>query len=416
MDTFAALALATDPPTRAILDRKPERKDANLITFNMWKMIIGQTVYQLVITLVLYFVGINLPSVHGSVAELQGQQDVTDNDQGGGGELQLATLIFNTFVWMQIFNQYNSRRLDNKYNIFEGMFSNAWFLGIQVIMIGLQILIVFVGGAAFRIEPLNGTNWGISIGLGAGTMVWAIVLKAIPNSFIRRLTDPIARAIPDSIKRRVNKASAPEISVEDEEAQNTVVENYKWNADLEELKDELMFIKRFRGGRLRHLRWKLQHPREALAASRSPSRSRKGSTSEILTLPRTPNNEAVEDGTSPAPSTRPSLSPRRGRRSRSNSAFGPAAAMAGVVMGSIAGWSPVEVPPEDRLPSQNRNKGKTHEDAIEETSDKTGDDQKSTAHRHKASAASLAPPTAAQARSQRSNSNNTLSPPPIERE
>src|SRR6187402_1467763 len=57
MDTFAALALATDPPTRSILNRKPEKKSAPLITLNMWKMIIGQAIFQLIVTLILNFAG-----------------------------------------------------------------------------------------------------------------------------------------------------------------------------------------------------------------------------------------------------------------------------------------------------------------------------------------------------------------------
>jgi len=57
MDTLAALALATDAPTKNILDRPPERKNAPLITINMWKMITGQAIYQLIVTFVLYFRG-----------------------------------------------------------------------------------------------------------------------------------------------------------------------------------------------------------------------------------------------------------------------------------------------------------------------------------------------------------------------
>jgi len=44
---------------------------------------------------------------------------------------ELNTMVFNTFVWMQIFNELNNRRLDNKFNIFEGMFKNYWFLSIN---------------------------------------------------------------------------------------------------------------------------------------------------------------------------------------------------------------------------------------------------------------------------------------------
>ena len=88
MDTFAALALATDPPAPSLLKRRPEPKSASLITLTMWKMIFGQAVYQLVVTLILNFAG-------NSILNYDSTQST-----------QLHTLVFNTFVWMQIFNQY----------------------------------------------------------------------------------------------------------------------------------------------------------------------------------------------------------------------------------------------------------------------------------------------------------------------
>lgn len=89
MDTFAALALATDPPTPSMLKRKPEPKSAPLITLTMWKMIIGQSIYQLVVCLILNFRGLQIFS-YSTQREVE----------------QLPTLVFNTFVFMQIFNQY----------------------------------------------------------------------------------------------------------------------------------------------------------------------------------------------------------------------------------------------------------------------------------------------------------------------
>src|ERR1700742_2306787 len=70
MDTFAALALATDPPSPSMLKRRPEPKSAPLITLTMWKMIIGQSIYQLVVTLVLYFAGNSILSY-----QTQGEKD-----------------------------------------------------------------------------------------------------------------------------------------------------------------------------------------------------------------------------------------------------------------------------------------------------------------------------------------------------
>lgn len=88
-DTLAALALATDPPNPRVLDREPEPRMAPLITIQMWKTIIGQSIYQSAVTLVLYFVG---PRIFSYSTEQQVQQ--------------ANTLVFNTYVWMQVFNMY----------------------------------------------------------------------------------------------------------------------------------------------------------------------------------------------------------------------------------------------------------------------------------------------------------------------
>ena len=170
MDTFAALALATDAPTEKILDRKPTPKRAALITTNMWKMIVGQAIYQLVVTFVLYFAG----------AKILGY-DLSAN--GGVLGVQLDTMVFNTFVWMQIFNEFNNRRLDNKLNIFEGVLKNYWFIGINVIMIGGQIMIIYVGGKAFQVTRLNGTQWAICLACALPCLLWAVLLRCIPDKY-----------------------------------------------------------------------------------------------------------------------------------------------------------------------------------------------------------------------------------------
>lgn len=90
MDTLAALALATDPPQHSILDRKPEPRHSFIITPCMWKMILGQAAYQLLITFLLYYGGPR------GILPLDYQPSTK----------QISTLVFNTFVWMQIFNQW----------------------------------------------------------------------------------------------------------------------------------------------------------------------------------------------------------------------------------------------------------------------------------------------------------------------
>ncbi|KAJ5384499.1 hypothetical protein N7517_002410 [Penicillium concentricum] len=168
MDTFAALALATDAPTPEILDRKPVPKHASLFTLTMWKMILGQAVYQLAITFMLYFAGDKILGAHlSSNPEMRTKE--------------LSTVVFNTFVWMQIFNEFNNRRLDNKFNIFEGMFRNYWFLGINTIMVGGQVMIIYVGGQAFGVTRLSGTLWGVCVICSIACLPWAVVLRLIPD-------------------------------------------------------------------------------------------------------------------------------------------------------------------------------------------------------------------------------------------
>lgn len=293
MDTFAALALATDPPTRSLLDRKPDPKSAPLITLRMWKMIIGQAIYQLVVTFILYFAGERILS-YDSPREKE----------------QLPALVFNVFVWMQIFNALNNRRLDNRFNVFEGITHNWFFILILLIMIGGQTMIIFVGGVAFKVTRLNGAQWAYSIVLGFLSLPVGMIVRLIPDELV-------SKCVPAFFSRK----RTPELVVSDED--------YHWNQGLLEIRDELAFIKRVRGGRLSNLKFKMQHPKEAFAISRSSH-----------SLPGTPNNGPANDHEgSPAP---PTPNSRRRGRSRSNSAFGPATVMAGIVAGSIAGWSPID--------------------------------------------------------------------------
>ena len=303
MDTFAALALATDPPTESILDRPPELKSSPLVTVNMWKMIFGQSTYQLAVTLVLFFAG-----------------DTILNYRSSFDQSQLQTVIFNAFVFMQIFNQFNCRRLDNKLNIFEGIHRNYFFMGIQIIILGGQLLIIFFGSNAFSVAPLTGIQWAITVVIGLLSIPIGILLRFVPDSAVAKLLPSI-----------LHKTPPPEVVISDEERQ------FEWHPALEDIKDQLAFLKLVRGGRLNLLRYKLSHPRQLLTRSRSGSRSRANS------IPHSPHDESPGSASPgpPTPDSRLSISRLRGR-SRSNSAFGPAAAMAGIVAGSIGGWSPVD--------------------------------------------------------------------------
>ena len=117
MDTFAALALATDPASESLLDRKPDTRGTRLFTVDMIKMILGQSIYQIIIILIFHFLGHTILGI----------------DRSEHGDLVVTTLVFNTFVFAQIFNSIDCRRLDNRFNIFEGIFKNRYFIVITLI-------------------------------------------------------------------------------------------------------------------------------------------------------------------------------------------------------------------------------------------------------------------------------------------
>ncbi|KAI1411136.1 calcium-translocating P-type ATPase [Hypoxylon sp. FL1857] len=309
MDTLAALALATDPPQDSCLDRKPEKRGASIISITMWKMILGQAIYQLVITFVLYYAAFSI----GIVAD--------------GETSRRDTLVFNTFVWMQIFNQWNNRRLDNHFNIFEGLFQNWYFLAINLLVSGAQVLIIFVGGTPFSISlldpPQTSAQWACAIVLGVISIPVGMAIRLIPDELIKK-------CIPESLKR---KRGIPGLTISDEERFNDYPEV------LADVRDELAFLKKLKGGRLNNLKFAVRHPRETfISKTRSPSHSRSNS----MRAPQTPTREDSFSSPSPAP-TPDSRKRSRSMRSRSNSALGAPTVMAGIIAGSVAaGWSPIE--------------------------------------------------------------------------
>ena len=115
--TFATLALITDPTSRSLLDKRPDTRGMRLLTADMVKMILGQSAYQVIILLILHFLGHRILGL-----------DHTEEDNR-----IVTTVVFNTFVFAQIFNSLNCRRVDNKLDIFEGILRNRYFIVITLI-------------------------------------------------------------------------------------------------------------------------------------------------------------------------------------------------------------------------------------------------------------------------------------------
>ncbi|XP_007030588.2 PREDICTED: calcium-transporting ATPase 12, plasma membrane-type [Theobroma cacao] len=150
MDTFGALALATERPTDDLMTKPPVGRSKPLISNIMWRNLIAQALYQVAVLLTLQFRGKSVFGVDERVKN---------------------TLIFNTFVFCQVFNEFNARKLEKK-NIFKGLHKNKLFLGIIGITIILQVVMVEFLKRFANTQRLNWGQWGSCIGLAA--LSWPI--------------------------------------------------------------------------------------------------------------------------------------------------------------------------------------------------------------------------------------------------
>ncbi|KAL0435680.1 UNVERIFIED_CONTAM: Calcium-transporting ATPase 12, plasma membrane-type [Sesamum radiatum] len=158
MDTLGALALATERPTDELMHNPPVGRTEPLITNIMWRNLLAQSLYQIIILLTFQFRGRSIFNVDEQVKN---------------------TLIFNTFVLCQVFNEFNSRNLE-KQNVFKGIHKNKLFLGIIAVTIILQFVMVeFLKNFADTVR-LSLTQWGICVAIAALTWPIGWIMKFVP--------------------------------------------------------------------------------------------------------------------------------------------------------------------------------------------------------------------------------------------
>ncbi|XP_054476775.1 plasma membrane calcium-transporting ATPase 1-like [Anoplopoma fimbria] len=176
MDTFASLALATEPPTEALLLRSPYGRKKPLISRTMMKNILGHAVYQLTVIFTLLFFG----------------EHIFDIDSGRNAPLHAPpsehyTIVFNTFVLMQIFNELNARKIHGERNVFEGVLNNPIFCTIILGTFLIQIVIVQFGGKPFSCVSLTIVQWLWCVFLGFGSLLWGQLVSSIPTRWLKFL-------------------------------------------------------------------------------------------------------------------------------------------------------------------------------------------------------------------------------------
>ena len=150
MDTFAALALASIPPSEDVMKEQPRKSSDFIISRTMWANIIGVGVCFLALLLGMLMAFDEMP---------------------GGMTIRRLTIFFTTFVMLQFWNLFNARAFGGKASAFSRLRESYGLeLVAAIILIG-QFLIVQFGGEVFRTEPLSWQMWGIIIG-GTSIVLW----------------------------------------------------------------------------------------------------------------------------------------------------------------------------------------------------------------------------------------------------
>lgn len=162
MDTFAALALASIPPSESVMNDKPRRSTDFIISKAMQQNIFGVgTVFLVVLMAMIYY--------------------FTNAD--GGMTVQRLTVFFTFFVMLQFWNLFNARVFGTTDSAFKGLAKSYGMELIVLAILGGQFLIVQFGGAVFRTEPLDWQIWLIIIG-SSSLVLWIGELIR----FVKRLT------------------------------------------------------------------------------------------------------------------------------------------------------------------------------------------------------------------------------------
>ena len=197
MDSFASLALATEDPTDALLDRKPYSRDASILTPMMILNIFSQAIFQIIVLTVIIFYGDYL---FGVPSDRELEHFMWNNVNG-----YHFTIFFNIFVFMQVFNSINARKLQkDEYNVFTGILGNWLYLLIQTIIVVGQIILVTFGGRAVRTHALSVSQHCMCIGIAACTLVWGFFVKLLPIDVSEKVEEEEdKRKVPDTYKKTV---------------------------------------------------------------------------------------------------------------------------------------------------------------------------------------------------------------------
>lgn len=153
------------------------------MTATMWKQIYGMTLYIFIITTIMYFFVDDMWDL-----DYENSMERFNNDGVPTNKAVVYTMIFNTFIWLHIFNEFNCRKVGAlQYNVFEGLIANWMFLVVVVAIGTFQILSIQWGGSAVGCAPLTVEQHAGCMLWGSTSFLISAILKWLPNKVTEKL-------------------------------------------------------------------------------------------------------------------------------------------------------------------------------------------------------------------------------------
>jgi Ca2+-transporting ATPase len=162
MDTFASIALCSEPPRPGLMNQPPKRRDENILTRAMLWNIGTTATFFVVVMLTLLFGMTHFAWCSGEGPKSEEFPELT---------VRQVSLFFTIYVLFQVWNEINCRSLVPEISGLSGLFRNPVFLSIAALIVCGQILIVTFGGeTVFKVEPLGIVDW-LLIALGTSSVL-----------------------------------------------------------------------------------------------------------------------------------------------------------------------------------------------------------------------------------------------------
>lgn len=193
MDTFAALALGSEKPHPSIVKNPPFRENEPVITATMWRQIYGMTVYITAVMIVLYFFVDDMWDItYGNEDEFflkDEEKNPLGKDKGWATQkCRVYTLLFNSFVFMHLFNEINCRKIGaTQFNVFHNILPNWLFMLVVAGLAATQIAFVQYGGRFTQTYPLSPEEHAFSIIWGLSVFPVSAILKLTPASWTEKM-------------------------------------------------------------------------------------------------------------------------------------------------------------------------------------------------------------------------------------